>query len=213
MHGDYIKGGGFHPFTFAVVADPHLHEPERLGLDELVALRHALSERPDVEFVLFLGDLCWETSIEDLKAQMDQFNRPVYFAYGNNDHQRVTEYEAVLGPRDQVFEFAKAGFVIFFNCRLDRNDHAGRCSDEQWEWLEASLERLSNDSLKHLFLVAHIPPPCNSGFHRGFFMSDADANRFGDLCHRFHVTAAFFGHLHQDIVSSMGNTQMIVTHH
>ena len=211
MQEPYTQGEVFSPFSFAVVADPHVHESERLGLDELVTLRHELSERRDIEFILFLGDFCWESAIEDLKVQLDRFDKPVHLVYGNNDWRRVAEYEAVFGPRDQVLEFGRAGFVFFFNCRLDSNDHSGRCSEDQWRWLEESVERLSNASVKHLFLAAHIPPRCDSGYYSNFFMSETDTDRFRDLCRRFHVTAAFFGHLHQDIVSATDNTQIIVT--
>lgn len=201
----------FRPFSFAVVADFHLHEPERPGLDELVGLQRMLSGHQDVEFIVFLGDICWETSIEELKAQIDRFHQPTYFTYGNNDFRRIEEYETVFGPRNQVFTHGETAFVLFHNCRTTSNDHAGVCTEEQWNWVETSLRQLRESSTKHLFLAAHIPPPCHSGFHRGFFMSEVDTNRLNDLCSRYQVTASFFGHLHQDAVYHSKHSEIIVT--
>src|SRR5436305_13861605 len=56
----------------------------------------------------------------------------------------------------------------------------------------------------------HIPPAAPGAFNNLFFMFTNTEARFFDLLEKYHVTAGFFGHLHQQIAWTHDSIKLYV---
>ena len=222
----------FTPFSFAVIADLHLTKADYNGRRNLEWFINWLQDRPDIEFVLALGDLAcgmpfptWEQARAMLTDAFARMGRPVHVVYGNNDPklieietygvwERIRAYEDVWGKRDRTFEHRGCLFVVMWNALtpVRKHGHQGYLSDAQWAWLEAQLIAARQCAFHHIFLAAHVPPACPDWPQPGLYMRKATERRFWNVCAAHNITAAFFGHVHLDRgrVLRRGNTQVIV---
>ena len=211
MGSQHAEDNAFAPFSFAVITDLHLSERQgRARFDRFVDI---LAARHDIAFMLVLGDIIWTGPMAQLQALLGRVGVPVHVFYGNNDIDRLGEYEAAFGPRDRAFEYGRCLFLLFWNCLpvTSPQNHMGDISEDQWRWLDAELTAGRRRGLRHLFLAGHVPPTCPNGYYPGFYLFPAAERRFWDLCGRHRITACFFGHLHQDDVFGREGTEVIVT--
>jgi len=211
MSSQHNVDGGFSPFTFAVITDLHLSQ--RQGMARYERFVEIVNERTDIDFVLNLGDTIWLGPMDELHALMARPNVPVHSFYGNNDADRLAEYEAALGPRDRVIEHNGCLFLVVWNCFPENSPHShmGEISSDQWQWLENEILAAATRNVRHVFLVSHVPPLCPDGFYEGFYLREETERLFWDFCQRHGVTACFFGHLHQDEIFSRHGTEILVT--
>lgn len=198
-------------FSFALVADLHLTEEQ--GLEHLGRFADAIRARPDVAFVVALGDIMWDGPMAELKRLLSRAEKPVHVLYGNADVGRLAEYEAAFGARDRTWQYGGCLFAALWNCLPPDapDNHRGDCTEAQWRWLAAQFEAARAGGARHLFLVSHVPPACPAGYHRDLYLRRDAEERFWQVCRRFRVDACFFAHLHQDITFRRGQTQIIVT--
>lgn len=211
MGSQHAEDNTFTPFSFAVIAD--MHFSERQGMARFDRFVEILDARGGVAFMLVLGDLIWTGPMEQLRALLERVEIPVHVFYGNNDANRLDEYEATFGPRDRTFEHGGCLFVMFWNCMPEDSpqNHMGDISEAQWQWLDTELAAAEERGLRHVFLASHVPPTCPNGYYPGFYLCEQAERRFWALCDRHEVTACFFGHLHQDDVFGHGDTEVIIT--
>lgn len=195
----------FRPFSFAVVADPHLNQGH--GWRRLQTFIEQMRDGTDIAFVLALGDfICSEP--ETVKERFSSLPVPVHAVYGNGDIGPLAEYESCFGPRDNIFKYNNCVFALLFNA--EKQSHTGDCSEAQWEWLEQQLEKAWVPKARHVFLAAHVPPACPNGYHPFYLRPEAE-ERFWKICKRYRIKTCFFGHLHQDEAFRRENTDIIVT--
>ncbi len=201
----------FSPFSFAVITDLHLSE--RQGMAQFDRFVEMVNRRADIDFVLCLGDLIWTDPMDELRDLTARISVPTHVVYGNNDWDRLAEYEATFGPRDRTFDHKGCLFVILWNCLPadSPHNHQGEVSAEQWQWLEDELAAARRRGVHHVFLASHVPPRCPNGYYEGFYLREETERRFWDLCERHEITACFFGHLHQDDVFDRHGTEIIIT--
>ena len=201
---------GSESFRFALVADPHL--AEGLGVERFRRLARTLAQRGDIAFVLVLGDLVWHGPIAALLEVLAQVEVPCHVLYGNNDADRLDEYEAALGPRDRTVRYGSCALVLFWDClpKEAPHNHRGALTEAQWLWLEGQLAQARRGGARHLFLAAHIPPDCPSGYHQDLYLEASDERRLWSVCRHHGVDAAFFGHIHQSATFQRNGTEVIV---
>ena len=201
----------FQPFTFAQVTDLHLAEDR--GPARLARAAQLIGDRHDIDFVLLTGDLLWRGPMIECQSLIGELGLPVHALYGNRDGDRLAECEAAFGPRDNTFRHNNCLFVMSWNCLPfePHENHRGDWTEDQWLWLAEQLEVGRSDGCQHLFFASHVPPAHPQGYFPAFFMRDKAEQRLAELLSRFNVTAAFFGHLHQDGQYDLGGSPIIVT--
>ena len=210
------KVKGFTPFDFAIIADPHLDSPEQRGVEKMRQAIEKINNQPNIEFVLIVGDLIWHQSIDQLKALLSGLRVPCHLILGNNDAQRVQEYEQEFGSLYYTFEHASCLFVGLWNsvpAIAEPGNHDGDMDEVQIAWTESTLKAAAEHEppYQHIFIFAHIPPNREAQVKQSLRMRPPVAKRFFRWCREFSVTACFFGHIHEEECFALAGTKFITT--
>ena len=94
--------GAFTPFRFAVLADPHMF---KRGQDKVEMAIADVNARGDLAFVLLLGDFIWPGPMRRLRDLLETLDVPYHAVFGNNDAERIDEYQAEFGPLYGAFTY------------------------------------------------------------------------------------------------------------
>lgn len=195
----------FVPFTFALVADPHLGRAA--SIERFARAVEALNADPArPELVLVLGDIIWPPSrpLAEMRALLDRLEPAWFLAWGNNDFRRLGDYQREFGPLYYSFEHRNCLFIVLWNGwpagGPRQTNHEGDIDEIQFRWLEATLAgtRSREEPYTHIFLFAHIPPPPDIDGGGNMYLRPAPSRRLAELCGRYRVSGAFFGHLHRE---------------
>ena len=207
-------GKGFTPFDFAIIADPHLDSPEQRGLEKMQQVIGKINDQPNIKFVLIVGDLIWHQPLDQLKVLLADLRVPYYLILGNNDAQRVQEYEQEFGPLYYTFEHTSCLFVGLWNsvpAIAEPGNHDGDMDEAQLAWTESTLKVAAEHQPQHIFIFAHIPPNREAHVKRPLRMRPPMAERFFRWCRERSVTACFFGHIHEEECFAVTGTEFITT--
>ena len=175
-----------------------------------------IRDRKDIAFVLVLGDIVWDKQPQKLLDLCKNAGVPVHLVYGNNDWKWVSDgsYEKAFGRRDFTFDYNNCTFICMYDCLPKGHfpeDHKGDFKPEQWTWLEDQLKTAEEKGVTHKFVAMHIPPTTPGAYDPFFFMYTKTEERFLALLKQYHVTAGFFGHLHQRAEFERDGIRMTVT--
>jgi serine/threonine-protein phosphatase CPPED1 len=214
------------PWFFIQLTDPQFgmfeknegFEKETLLYEKAVAEVNRL--KPD--FVIITGDFVHnQHSLE----QIEEFIRitskidakiPVYYSPGNHDIGRNPTRESlrIYTERYGKDRFAfqhKGSFFIGFNSGLIKSDSLPEEEYKQYKWLKSKLKKGRNKN--HIILFTHYP-----FFIRNIDEPEAYSNLGIDSRHKYlslfdahNVTAIFFGHYHNNALTSYKNIQLIIT--
>ena len=201
------------PFSFAVVADPHLMEKARAGTEaqgthverffRCLSAMEALEGVENPEFVLVVGDI----HPEELARQRDKVRLPLHVVAGNHEtparrkqlRQMFPDDFQINGRPADYYSFVHKGVRFIGLCDAGSGgDHVGHlCSEDitppgQCEWLEK--EMAAPEATKILF--GHIPPHPDGG-DQNMYLARNDSRFLQRLVAEKGATAMFFGHQHQ----------------
>jgi predicted phosphodiesterase len=223
-------------FTYAVIADTHLNEDEdncnspfEVNRRANRRLRYVIDDlnKHDLALVFHLGDVVHPVpSMDPLYAesaarfheQMSTLKHPLHVIPGNHD---VGDKVIPWGPAGAVNEgflaawsehFGEHYFTVihddiaFVGINAQLVGSGLSMEQEQIEWLELSLQNLSN---KRIYLFTHYPP----------FLAEVDEPEHYDnlskegrcwllaLLEKHNVEALFAGHVHHFWYNHVGNCQ------
>lgn len=188
-----LQGFGFSTphLKFAQVSDAHFYtgadnttfklraESAKL-LDDAV---NQINESPDVDFVMFTGDLVDKSFEKELKAFLphaENLKYPWYFAFGNHDtmvggYLTPQVYMDMVKKSNPDFKFnnsyysfePKKGFkvIVLDTIIRDRLTSNGFVDNKQLEWLDNELKSSQKDTV---LIFTHVPiiEPFPSPNHR-----------------------------------------------
>ena len=203
----------FAPFRFAILTDFHLL---KRGMDRTRKAIEDINGRPDLAFVLLLGDFIWPGPMAELKALLSSLRVPYHAVPGNHDAARIGEYQAEFGPLYGSFEHRSCLFVGLWNAvpALTATDaRHGELDADQDAWLVDTLRRARKrrPPYRRVFLYAHVPPlPPEGQADPEFRMTPAASARLYERCRQFRVDACFFGHVHYEEAFEHDGTRFIV---
>ncbi len=202
------------PFAFAAISDLHLDEKGRDGWSRFEGFAAWLAKHDEVAFVLVTGDLVLRRhTAAEFDRRLADLGKPVHVLYGNNEAKHLEETEAVFGPRDRVVDTHGCRFVLFWNAirKGEPAAHRGDCNDAQWDWIDAQCREARAKGMRRLFLAAHVPPEKPGGYlHPSLTMLPEAEARFRRILGDHDVTAAFFGHVHENAAFSLAGTEILV---
>lgn len=199
-------------FVFAVFGDRTGGPPEGLKvLEQAVADVNLL--HPDL--VMTVGDLIqgyndtpqWLEQKDDYKRIMARLECPWFPVSGNHDlywrgdgpkpaGEHESNYEQHFGPLWYAFEHKDSWFIALHSDEShpetgEKNFNKPECqrmSDEQFNWLAATLERTKSG--KHVFVFLHHPRWLKTNYGEDWDRVHALLKSAGN------VTAVFAGHIH-----------------
>ena len=136
-------------FTFALLTDTHISTSNPKPMEDLQRSIADINRNPDIEFVVVTGDLTESgdlTSIQAIKAALDQLRVPYYAASGNHEttwsESGVMDFTRVFG--DSRFAFSHAGaYFIGFNSGPVIRMADGHVAPQDIAWLKHNLDTIS----------------------------------------------------------------------
>ncbi|HWA73926.1 MAG TPA: metallophosphoesterase [Polyangiaceae bacterium] len=184
------------PFRFALVADSHD------GYDNFGLIIDEINARPEIELVLFAGDITDFGATQEFVWAWKEFSRlnvPFFATPGNHDglSQGPAVFSKMFGPTDYQFEYAGLQFVS-----LNTNTI---------EWgldtpnLTGLSERLGESSLKSVLFTHQGPNP-------SAHVSDQASAELLSILKDEPVSLYLLGHLHEGFAAAQdGDTLYVKT--
>lgn len=209
----------FEPFSFAVVADPHLSEDNRqyaaTGLEKFARVAEKIKAMPVAgapDFALICGDL----HVHRLAEALAMLSVPAHVTPGNHESRKARQQLREMLPDDfqgkDFYSFKHKGCKFISLCSATCGDHVGHLSSEditpktgQCAWLEKELA----EAATHTFVFSHIPPH-PEGKDMNMFLGQNDSRFMVGLIREFRPTALFFGHQHRRRRFTIGESPVFV---
>ncbi len=184
-------------------------------LDDVVA---QINETPDINFVMFTGDLIdkpFEKELTAVLPHVEKLKYPWYFVFGNHDpcvggFLTKNLYLEILRSHNENFQFTKPYYsftprkgykVIALDTIIDtRITSNGEISHEQLKWLD---EELKNSQKDVVLIFMHVPiiEPFPSEGHRLLNAGEVQA-----LIEKYkNPIAVFQGHYHANKITQRNN--------
>ena len=189
-------------FTFALLTDTHISTSNPKPMEDLQRSIADINRNPDIEFVVVTGDLTESgdlTSIQAIKAALDQLRVPYYAASGNHEttwsESGVMDFTRVFG--DSRFAFSHAGaYFIGFNSGPVIRMADGHVAPQDIAWLKHNL-----DSVKHSTSDTLHPTPIFVFTHYPLRNGDVDNwYEVTDVLRQHNVQCVMGGHYHRNLI-------------
>ena len=138
-------------FKVAVIGDPQQHPGD---LEETIQL---LNRKPDIDFVLLLGDLV-ETGVEKefewaCKA-LNKTNKPIISVIGNHDALSYGQdiWRDIFGEFDFSFQYLGTKFIAYNDNQYEFENVPNK------SWLAVEAKVAENEDRVHTIGMSHIQP-------------------------------------------------------
>ena len=184
-------------------------------LDDAIA---QINETPNVNFVMFTGDLIDKPFEKELSAFLphtEKINAPWYFSFGNHDtmfggYLNPKLYMELVNKYNKNYKFEKTYYsfvpqkgykaIVLDSIIRDRLTSNGRIGETQLEWLDNEIKNSPKDTIL-IFMHVPIIEPFNSPNHR---LEDAD--KVEEILNKYkNPIAVFQGHYHVAKITQKGN--------
>lgn len=168
-----------------------------------------INETPNVNFVMFTGDLIDKPFEKELSAFLphtEKINAPWYFSFGNHDtmfggYLNPKLYMELVNKYNKNYKFEKTYYsfvpqkgykaIVLDSIIRDRLTSNGRIGAEQLAWLDNEIKNSPKDTIL-IFMHVPIIEPFNSPNHR---LEDAD--KVEEILNKYkNPIAVFQGHYH-----------------
>ena len=197
-------------FSFLVFGDNHaglfFHDAVTLKLISRMN-REDKSGKIPVDFVMDTGDVTLSGKLSQFlafKREQKLIKYPLFAALGNHENRENKLFEKYVGEKEFAFADRNSYFIV-----LDSSDD--ELKDSQFEWLEKCL--IEGQKYEHRFVVAHKPAFIPYFQSRQVAVKNGKkwTYKFRDLCTKYKVDMAFFGHYHMFKHEKIDGVDYIVT--
>lgn len=218
--------------TFAQISDAHYSSAQtntsyRLTAESGELLEDAISQvndTPDVDFVMFTGDMIntpYQNELMKFLTYANKLKYPWYAVYGNHDiciggNLSKQLYLEILNSHNKNFHFAKPYYsfvpkkgykVIGLDSIIDNRITAnGYISHDPLKWLDKELFKSKNDVVL-IFLHVPIVEPLHSNTHKLL-----NSDEVLKVINKYkNPIAIFSGHYHTTKITQVGNVLHVST--
>lgn len=218
--------------TFAQISDAHYSSAQtntsyRLTAESGELLSDAIAqvnETPNVDFVMFTGDMIntpYQKELMSFLTYANQLRAPWYAVYGNHDicvggYLSKKLYLDILNSHNRSFNFSKPYYsftpkkgykVIGLDSIIDTRITANGVIDkEQLKWLDKELAKSKNDTVL-IFLHNPLVEPLHSESHKVL-----NADEVLKVINKYkNPIAIFSGHYHTTKITKIGNVLHVST--
>lgn len=218
--------------TFAQISDAHYSSANsntsyRLTAESSELLQDAINqvnETPNVDFVMFTGDMIntpYQKELMSFLKYANQLKTPWYAVFGNHDicvggYLSKTLYLDILNSHDKNFHFSKPYYsfspkkgykVIGLDAIIDTRVTAnGEVSQEELKWLDKELSRSKRDVVL-IFMHHPLVEPLHSESHKVI-----NADEVLKVVNKYkNPIAIFSGHYHTTKITQIGNVLHVST--
>lgn len=148
-----------HPFRIAFVGDPQVNDSTEMSYARK-SIYKELSERKDIDFALFLGDLVNDnmTLLPESVRIIDSLPYPCMMIPGNHDrdvnktgtdrqgnrNRDLSTWKKAVGYIDTAFYIGNIRFILMNNVRVRNggmSDYEGGFTERQRHWLDSVFNR------------------------------------------------------------------------
>lgn len=218
--------------TFAQISDAHYSSAKtntsyRLTAESGELLEDAIAqvnETPNVDFVMFTGDMIntpYERELMKFFPYANKLKCPWYAVFGNHDisiggYLSKSLYTSMLNGHNKDFHFNKPYYsfvpkkgykVIGLDSIIDTRITAnGELSEEELKWLDKELSKSKNDIVL-IFMHGPLVEPMHSSNH-----ATLNADKALNIISKYkNPIAVFSGHYHTTKITQMGNVLHVST--
>lgn len=177
-----------------------------------------INETPNIDFVIFTGDLIDKPFEKELSAFLpytEKLNAPWYFAFGNHDtmvggYLNPKLYIELVNKYNKNYKFEKTYYsfvpkkgykaIVLDSIIRDHLTSNGQIGEEQLAWLDNEIKNSPKDTI---LIFMHIPvlEPFNSPNHRLL-----DSDKVEEILNKYkNPIAVFQGHYHIAKITQKGN--------
>lgn len=140
----------FQPFRVAIIGDSHTY------YDDFKDQIDALNKIDSIDFVIHNGDVTLSGIYREFvwfHEISSPLRHPMLTIIGNHDFLSNGDlvFEDMFGSLNFTLDYRNCRFVFFDDIIWEKN-----MEDPDFEWLHKALE--ADESVSHIFLIAHIPP-------------------------------------------------------
>ncbi|GMR08582.1 MAG: hypothetical protein BMS9Abin26_1587 [Gammaproteobacteria bacterium] len=203
---------------FVHITDPHLlDQPEetfhslntRKNLEAV--LSDSLMRYPDIDFLLFTGDISQTGSEESytlFNSLVQQYDLPIYCIPGNHDTPELLQHVIPNCPDKSINIIQSDKFsLVLLNSRVENREH-GMITQHCLQQLE---EHLKNGEDQFNIIAIHHPPVLiNSRWLDEIGL--LNKTEFLQTINKYpRNTLLLFGHVHQEIDQQLDNLRLLAT--
>ena len=196
-------------FTFALLTDTHISTSNPKPMEDLQRSIADINRNPDIEFVVVTGDLTESgdlTSIQAIKAALDQLRVPYYAASGNHEttwsESGVMDFTRVFG--DSRFAFSHAGaYFIGFNSGPVIRMADGHVAPQDIAWLKHNLDSVKHSTPYTLHSTPYTLHPTPIFVFTHYPLRNGDVDNWyevTDVLREHNVQCVMGGHYHRNLI-------------
>ena len=196
-------------FTFALLTDTHISTSNPKPMEDLQRSIADINRNPDIEFVVVTGDLTESgdlTSIQAIKAALDQLRVPYYAASGNHEttwsESGVMDFTRVFG--DSRFAFSHAGaYFIGFNSGPVIRMADGHVAPQDIAWLKHNLDSVKHSTPDTLHPTPYTLRPTPIFVFTHYPLRNGDVDNWyevTDVLREHNVQCVMGGHYHRNLI-------------
>ncbi|MEU4698950.1 metallophosphoesterase [Nonomuraea dietziae] len=191
--------------VYAHISDTHIGGSDQSVERTRLVMRHLLSFPGQLDAILVTGDIADHALVEEYETARDLLRSPIPLIICPGNHDRVPEFEKIIGPANQVLRLDGATIALADSSIPGRDD--GRLSDETIAWLD---EMLSERPEVPAFVGMHHPAvPLGVPYVDEIRLQEPE--RLAALLDRHpQVVAVFVGHAHTAVATTFAGRPLIV---
>jgi Icc protein len=206
------------PLSFIQITDTHLMD----GTGDLMhgistretleaVLHDALQQYPDIDFILFTGDISQTGSRESyvhFHSAISQYNKPVYAVPGNHDTPEYLQGIIPSSPNESLQTVGLGNFTLILLNSYVAGHHSGKLNTRHLQQLDNLLG--SSDGRFHIIAIHHPPTLTNSKWLDELGLINRD--ELLDIIRQHkHRTLLLCGHVHQPLDQQLENIRLLAT--